>query len=114
LFERRLDNVVFKIGLAGTRAQARQFVTHGHITVNGKKVSIPSYLVEKDDVIGVSKREKTQKLIKACLEDAKGRAAPSWIVVDGQSLTGKILSFPVREDISLPVNEQLIVELLSR
>lgn len=114
LFERRLDNAVFKIGLASTRAQARQFVTHGHITVNGKKVSIPSYLVKKDDVIGVSKKEKTQKLIKASLEESKGRAAPSWIVVDGQELTGKILSFPVREDISLPVNEQLIVELLSR
>ncbi len=114
LFERRLDNVVFKLGFAQTRSQARQLIGHGHIKVDGKKVDIPSYRLTKGKEVSVSAREKSQKLVRANLEETKGRPSPSWLEADAATMTGRVLSLPVREDVSLPVNEQLIVELLSR
>jgi len=112
--ERRLDNVVYRLGFAVARRQARQLVRHGHVTVNGHKVNIPSYQVKAGDEIAV--REGSQKL--AMLETAKDfashQAAPAWLEVNRDAYKGRVLSLPKREDINLPINEQLIVELYSK
>ena len=114
LFERRLDNVVFKLGWAASRAEARQLVTHGHIDVNGHRVSVPSYLVEVNDEIKVRTREASQKFARLRVDESKGRQCPSWISASAENLSGKIVGMPTREDVSIPVQEQLIVELLSK
>jgi len=114
LFERRLDNVVFKLGWAASRAEARQLVTHGHINVNGRRVNVPSYLVELNDELKCRPREKSSKRVRSRLDETKGRQCPSWIAAENESLAGKIVGMPTREDVSIPIQEQLIIELLSK
>ena len=112
--ERRLDNVVYRLGFAVARRQARQLVRHGHVTVNGRKVDIPSYQVSAGDEIAV--REKSNKLavIEGAKEFASHQAPPNWLEVDRDASKGRVLALPKREDINLPINEQLIVELYSK
>src|SRR5437868_8233423 len=114
LFERRLDNVVFKLGWAASRGEARQLITHGHINVNGHRVNVPSFLVEVGHELKVRTREKSQKRIRARLDETKGRQLPSWVTAEAENLGGKVTALPTREDVSIPVQEQLIVELLSK
>jgi small subunit ribosomal protein S4 len=112
--ERRLDNVAYRMGIATSRRQARQLVRHGHVLVNGKKVNIPSYQVSVGDEIAV--REKSTKLgvIEGAMEFSGHQTAPNWLAIDREKRSGKVNSLPKREDINLPVNEQLIVELYSK
>lgn len=112
--ESRLDNVMYQLGFAVTRAQARQIVGHGLVTVNGRPVNIPSYLVKAGDVIAVEPKEKSRKYIKNNIEMNDGWTTPLWLVADTDNLVGKVVRSPEREDIKAPVNEQLIVELYSR
>ena len=112
--ERRLDNVVFALGFAASRAQARQLVLHGHVTVNGKKVSIPSYRVAKGQVVAIKERSRTNEQIKASVETARARGVPAWLDLTPESFSGKVVELPKREDIKLPIQEQLIVELYSK
>lgn len=112
LLERRLDNVVYRLSIASSRAQARQLVRHGHILVNGKKVDIPSYLVKAGDVISVKDSSKSLEVIKNNIEASTN--IPDWLDFNRDSIEGKILSLPTREHIDLPVEEHLIVELYSR
>ena len=112
--ERRLDNAVYSAGFAASRAQARQIICHGNILINGKRVDIASYLVDTGDTITVSERPGVRKLVAAVVERKSGYVAPDWIAVDPKSLTAKIVRLPVREDVRLPVNEQLLVEFYSR
>lgn len=114
LFERRLDNVVFKLGWAASRGEARQLIVHGHIDVGNHRVNVPSYLVDVGDELRVRGREKSQKRIRIRLDETKGRQCPAWIAANNDDLTGKIVGMPTREDVSIPVQEQLIVELLSK
>ena len=114
LLESRLDNVVYRLGLATSRPQARQLVRHGHFLVNGKKVDIPSYSVKAGDVIGVLGRSTENPTIQHALEEVKGRGVPEWLSFDAGSMIGRISSLPTREQINLPVQEQLIVELYSK
>jgi small subunit ribosomal protein S4 len=114
LFERRLDNVVFKLGWAVSRAEARQLVTHGHINVNGSRVNVPSYSISKDDEIKARPGTQSQKRVKWRHDETKGRQCPSWIVADGDGMGAKVIGLPTREDVSIPIQEQLIVELLSK
>ena len=112
--ERRLDNVVYRLGFAVARRQARQLVRHGHVLVNGKKVNIPSYQVNANDEIAV--REKSNKLtvLEAAKDFASHQQTPAWLEVDRDNYKGRVLALPKREDINLPINEQLIVELYSK
>ena len=112
LLERRLDNVVYRMGIGSSRAQSRQVVNHGHITVNGKTVDIPSYQVKPGDVIAVKENKKENALFKE-LRGAK-IVMPKWVEFDTENFTGKILDNPKREDIDLNINEQLIIELYSK
>ena len=114
LLERRLDNVIYRLGLATSRAQARQLVRHGHFTVNGKKVDIPSYSVKEGDVITVLGRTQKNPTVEHAMEEVKGRGIPEWLTFDAGQMTGRIQSLPTREQINLPVQEQLIVELYSK
>ena len=114
LLERRLDNVVYRLGLATSRPQARQLVRHGHFQVNGKKVDIPSYSVREGDVITVLGRSQKNVTIEHAIEEVKGRGIPEWLSFDPNALSGRIVSMPTREQINLPVQEQLIVELYSK
>ena len=112
LLERRLDNVVFRLGLVATRREARQMVTHGHFTVNGKKVNIPSYLVKAGDVIAVS--EKSSNIAKFKEVKEMLIVPPAWLTVDVNKLEGKVVALPRREEIDTPIEEHLIVELYSK
>ena len=112
LLERRLDNVVFRLGLVATRREARQMVTHGHFTVNGKKVNIPSYLVKAGDVIAVS--EKSSNIAKFKEVKEMLIVPPAWLSVDVNKLEGKVVALPTREEIDTPIEEHLIVELYSK
>ena len=112
--ERRLDNVSFALGFAASRAQARQLVRHGHVTVDGKKVSIPSYRVNKGQVISIKEKSRTNEQIKASVETARARGVPAWLDLTPESFSGKVVELPKREDIKLPIQEQLIVELYSK
>ena len=114
LLERRLDNVVFRLGFASSRPQARQIVRHGHIEVNGKKVDIPSYLVKKGDTIAVREKSKKLEAITQAMQLTQNRPVPKWLEVDYDNLVGKVVEYPSREDIDFPVQEQLIVELYSK
>ena len=114
LLERRLDNVVYRLGLSTSRPQARQLVRHGHFLVNGKKVDIPSYSVKPGDVITVLGRTQKNVTIEHAIEEVKGRGIPEWLSFDPNSISGRIVSMPTREQINLPVQEQLIVELYSK
>src|SRR5205823_4981294 len=114
LLERRLDNVVYRLGLATSRAQARQFVRHGHFQVNGRKVDIPSYSVRAGDLITVIARSQKSPVIEHAIEEVKGRGIPEWLSFDANTITGRVVSMPTRQQINLPVQEQLIVELYSK
>ncbi len=115
LLERRLDNVVFRMGCSSTRRQARQFVRHGHITVNGKRVDIPSALVSVGDVVEVCEKSQGKEVFKAIKEVNNALSAPPWLDSNQANLKGTVTRFPTREDISdIPVNEQSIIELYSR
>jgi small subunit ribosomal protein S4 len=112
--ERRLDNVAFRMGYAGSRRQARQLVRHGHVEVNGRKVNIPSYQVNVGDEIRVREGSKNLALVEVARDFASHQNTPAWLQIDGAALSGKIIALPKREDVNLPVNEQLIVELYSK
>jgi small subunit ribosomal protein S4 len=114
LLERRLDNVVFRLGLARTRMEARQMVDHKHITVNGKVVNIPSYLISVGDVIAVKEKAQESKLYKDVVEATAGRIVPEWLDGGKETYTGTVKQFPTREMIDVPVNDVLIVELYSK
>ena len=114
LLELRLDNVVFSLGFATSRTQARQLLRHGHVLVNGRRVDIPSFRVKPG--MEVSLREKSRKLaqVEEAVDFAQGRGVPAWLELDAANLTGKVVEAPSREDIRFPIQEQLIVELYSR
>ena len=114
LLERRLDNVVYSLGFASSRAQARQLVRHGHFSVDGRKITIPSFQVREGQAIVVKENSKKNDFIRAAVESARGRGIPDWLELNAESYTGKVLALPKREDIKLPIQEQLIVELYSR
>ncbi|MGN0465575.1 MAG: 30S ribosomal protein S4 [Lachnospiraceae bacterium] len=114
LLESRLDNVVFRLGLARTRKEARQIVDHKHVLVNGKCVNIPSYLVSAGDVIEIKEKCKSSQRYKDILEVTEGRLLPAWLDVDHENLSGTVKALPTREEIDVPVNETLIVELYSK
>ncbi|MDH7577497.1 MAG: 30S ribosomal protein S4 [Bacillota bacterium] len=114
LLERRLDNVVYRIGFAASRTEARQLVRHGHFTVNGRRVSIPSYLVRIGDVIAVAGKSKELTRFAELAEAAAHKTPPPWLEVDVERMQGRVLGFPAREDIDIPIKEHLIVELYSR
>ncbi|MSO20975.1 MAG: 30S ribosomal protein S4 [Acidobacteria bacterium] len=112
--ERRMDNVVHRLGLGTSRAQARQLVRHGHFQVNGRKVNIPSYLVKPSDVIEVRANSKENKTIVANRDSSSHRSVPQWLEMDRDNMRGRVLSNPSRSDIQQPIQEQLIVELYSK
>jgi len=114
LLERRIDNVVFRLGLASTRKQARQIVRHGHITVNGKRLDIPSALVKVNDVIAVKEKSRANAFFKGMAESYDTLSTPAWLTADAASMGGTVTRFPNRDEIDVPVNEQAIVELYSR
>ena len=114
LLERRLDNVVFRMGFGRTRRETRQIVDHKHILVNGKCVNIPSYLVKAGDVIEVKEKAKSSQRYKDVLEMTAGRMVPAWLDVDQENLRGTVKELPSRDEIDVPVNEMLIVELYSK
>jgi small subunit ribosomal protein S4 len=114
LLERRLDNVAFRMGFATSRAEARQLVRHGHFLVNGRRASIPSTLLRKGDVVTLRERSRKVDRITSALEALEGRSIPQWIEIDKENFSGVVKSLPVREDITMPIQEQLIVELYSR
>lgn len=114
VLESRLDNVIYRLGLASSRAQARQLVTHGHFTVNGRKVNIPSYLTRVGEVVAVKDSSRQLGLIKELVEKNSGRAIPKWLDMNRETLEAKIVALPEREDIDLAIEETLIVELYSK
>ncbi|MBQ8526556.1 MAG: 30S ribosomal protein S4 [Clostridia bacterium] len=114
LLESRLDNVVFRLGLANTRRESRQLVNHGHILVNGKKVDIPSYRVSVGDVINLKEKTQSSDRMKAIVEANSSRVVPKWLDMDKNTLTGKVIALADRDDIDFEVEEHLIVELYSK
>ena len=114
LLERRLDNVVYRMGIAASRSQARQLVTHAHFTVNGKNVNIPSYQINLGDVIAVKENKKENKYFTALKALEKDAAMPKWVEFDPETLTGKVIALPTREDIDSQIAEHMIVELYSK
>jgi len=114
LLERRLDNVVYRMGFANSRAQARQFVLHKHFLVNGKKVNVPSFLVKIGDSVEVREKSKKVQAIQDSLEAVVRRGVPQWLDLEKEGLKGIVKGFPVREDLTMPMQEQLIVELYSK
>ncbi len=114
LLERRLDNVVYRLGLGESRPMARQIVMHGHIRVNGKKVDIPSYLVKPGDVITVKEHSRDMENLKALKEQGTSKLVPKWLEMDAENLTGRVIAQPQRDDIDLTIEEHLIVEYYSR
>jgi small subunit ribosomal protein S4 len=114
MLERRLDNVVYRLGFATSRAQARQLVRHGHFNVNGRKVDIPSYAVRQGDAIAVRTASVENPVIQHAMEEVKGRGIPEWLALDTAATSGRVSQLPSREQINLPVQEQLIVELYSK
>jgi len=114
LLERRLDNVVYRLGFASDHAEARQLVRHGHFRVNGKKVNIPSYLVRQNDVVEVKERSRTLAKVTEALAGVDRRGVPKWLELDRENFRGKVVAMPAREDFTLPIREQLVVELYSK
>jgi len=112
--ERRLDNVAYSLGFASSRAQARQFVRHGHVHVDGKKITVPSYQVRAGQKVVIRDKSRKNDFIRASVETARGRGVPEWLELDADNFAGTVLRLPGREDIKLPIHEQLIVELYSR
>ncbi len=114
ILETRLDNVVYRMGMAASRKEARQLVLHAHFTLNGKKVNVPSILVKPGDVIAVKESSRDSEKIKALAEGLASQVVPKWLSVNAQDLSAKVLNMPAREDIDFPFTEQLIVELYSK
>ena len=114
ILESRLDNVVYRLGWASSRAEARQLVVHGHFLVNGKKVDIPSYLLRAGEVVAVSAKSKDSTKVQAVLEANSGRPVPAWLDLNRGALEAKVVNLPAREEIDTPVEEQLIVEFYSK
>jgi small subunit ribosomal protein S4 len=114
LLEQRLDNVVYRLGFASSRSMARQLVAHGHIAVNGRKTTIPSALVKPGVVVTLREKSRKNEQIKICLDTAKGRGVPSWLELDADQFQGTVRQLPSREEITMPIQEQLIVELYSK
>lgn len=114
LLELRLDNVVYRLGFSSSKAQARQLVLHGHITVNGRKVTVPSYILRTGDRITLQTKMRNNTFVQQALEEAGKRTLPSWLQHELENFTGKVISLPERSEISYPVSEQLIVEFYSR
>jgi len=114
MLETRLDNIIFRLGFARTRREARQIVDHKHVLVNGKKVNIPSYLCKKGDVIEIKEEKRSGARYAGILEVTGGRAVPGWLECDQENMKGTVLELPTREEIDVPVNETMIVELYSK
>jgi len=114
LLERRLDNVVYLTGFSHSRFHARQLITHGHFSINGKKVTAPSMLVNKGDVLAFRERSAGLDEYKAIVDFSKNKTVPGWLEVDRENMAVKVLSFPTREDVTIPIEEHLVVELYSR
>jgi len=114
LLERRLDNVVFRLGVGISRSQARQIVRHNFVYVNSKRVNIPSYLIDKDDTINIKAKEKAGNKLKENLEVSKSRAVPAWLEFNAKEMAAKVVRLPEKDDVQHPIEEQLIVELYSK
>lgn len=114
MLERRLDNTVYRLGFASSRDQARQLIRHNHFTINGKKVNIPSFFVSPGDVIGLKEKSRKNEIIIDNIEGAARRGVPSWLELAQQNFQGTVKALPNREEITLPIHEQLIVELYSK
>lgn len=114
ILESRLDNIVYRLGLASSRKEARQLVRHGHFTLNGKKANIPSILLKEGDVVAVAQKSRNSEKIKAVIEAFGSRPIPEWLDYDSNAMQGKVVRMPNREDIDLEVEEHLIVELYSK
>ena len=114
LLERRLDNIVYRLGFATSRAEARQLVRHGHFRVNDRKVNVPSYLVKRGDHVTVRERSRKVARIQEALELAQRRGVPDWLEVNPETFTGTVKAFPARADLTMPINEKLVVELYSK
>ncbi|MFA5115832.1 MAG: 30S ribosomal protein S4 [Candidatus Omnitrophota bacterium] len=114
LLERRIDNVIFKLGMASSRAQARQIVRHNHVYINSQRVNIPSFLVKKDDIVEVKGKEKAVNGIKENLKASADRSVPAWLDLSKEKMQAKIVRLPEREEVQHPIQEQLIVELYSK
>jgi small subunit ribosomal protein S4 len=114
LLERRLDNLVYRMGFANSRSEGRQLVRHGHCAINGKKVNIPSYLVRAGDVITIREKSRQVARIAEALEASQRRGIPDWLEVDRQTFTGRVKALPARADLTAPINEKLVVELYSK
>ena len=114
LLERRLDNIVYRLGFATSRAEARQLVRHGHFRLNGRKVDVPSYLVRPGDTITVRERSRQVARIREALELAQRRGVPDWLEVSAEAFAGSVKALPARADLTMPINEKLVVELYSK
>ncbi|RMD81833.1 MAG: 30S ribosomal protein S4 [Candidatus Dadabacteria bacterium] len=114
LLERRLDNMVYRLGMARSRAEARQLVRHRHFLVNGRVVDIPSYLTKPGDEIVVREKSRSKEVFRRALELAERRGVPTWLELDAAAFRGRVLKIPEREDITIPINERLVVELYSK
>jgi small subunit ribosomal protein S4 len=114
LLERRLDNMVYRMGFATSRSEARQLVRHGHFTVNGRKVNIPSFLAKAGDVVAVAENSRKVARIQEALDLAQRRGVPDWLEVTPDQFTGRVKTIPVRSDLTMPINEKLVVELYSK
>ena len=114
LLERRLDNIIYRLGFANSRTQGRHFVLHQHFLVNGQKVNIPSYLIKVGDVIEVREKSRNTQAIMDSIDAVVRRGVPQWLAMDKENLKGEVKSFPTRDDLTMPIQEQLIVELYSK
>ena len=114
MLECRVDSVLYRLGLAPSRSAARQLVRHCHVEVNGKTMSIPSYVMKPGETIGIREKSRNMPIVQAALEKQKGRGSPDWLELDSDQYRGRVLQTPSRESIQIPVNEQLIVELYSK
>lgn len=114
LLERRLDNAVLRLGFASSHSQARQLIRHGHILVNNEKINIPSHLVKMGDTVAIKEKSKDMGIIKSCLERVEIRGVPQWLSLDKEARKGEVVGVPTREDVTIPVEEKLIVELYSK
>jgi small subunit ribosomal protein S4 len=114
MLERRLDTIVYRLGFASSRSQARQLITHGHVLVEGRKVDIPGYQVREGQAISVKEKLRKNEALKDSMEAARGRGLPQWLSLDPTNFMGSVLGLPRREDLTMPIQEQLIVELYSK
>jgi small subunit ribosomal protein S4 len=114
MLERRLDNVVYRLGFASSRSMARQLVAHGHFLIDGKKVDIPSALVKPGSAVSLREKSRKNEEIQICLDTAAGRGVPAWLELDAKNFSGTVKQLPSREEITIPIQEQLIVELYSK